>query len=172
MGKLEKKAREWKKGDVQKAMLAALGIAGLLALTAVAPNTLQLLRYVPGNRYRFGRYARSAASRLVAKGQAVWVEENGKKFLRITAKGERDLAFEQAKVALATRKKKRWDEKWRMVVFDVPERRRRVRGRLRDVCFGDAGKQGSGSEGRRSRHATYRWRATLASRSNRCLAGA
>jgi CRISPR/Cas system-associated endoribonuclease Cas2 len=133
MGKLEKRAREWKKGDVQKAMLAALGIVGLLAVTALAPNTLQLLRYIPASHYRFSRYARTAASRLVAKGQAVWTEENGKRFLRITPKGKREIAFEQAKVALETRKKKRWDERWRMVVFDIPERRRRVRGRLRLV---------------------------------------
>jgi DNA-binding transcriptional regulator PaaX len=133
MGKLEKRVRQWKKGDVQKAMLAALGIAGLLTLTAIAPNTLQLLRYVPGNRDRFSRYTQSAARRLVTKGQAEWVEERGKRYLSITEKGKKELAFEQARVALETRKKKRWDGKWRMVVFDIPERRRRTRFRLRAV---------------------------------------
>jgi DNA-binding transcriptional regulator PaaX len=69
----------------------------------------------------------------VAKGQAEWIKREGKTSLRITEKGRKELAFEQAKIALLTRKKKRWDGRWRMVVFDVPEPRRRVRTRLRGI---------------------------------------
>lgn len=65
------------------------------------------------------------------KGYAKWVDRDGKKYLRITEAGRKALAFEQAKVALKNQKKK-WDGRWRMVVFDIPERRRNIRIRLRD----------------------------------------
>lgn len=135
MGRLETGARKRRtKQNIQKALLATLAAAGLLAWAALAPNTLQLLRYMPGDdKYRFGYRIRTTAGRLVAKGQAVWIEREGRKYLCITEKGQKELAYEQAKIALTNPKKRRWDGRWRMVVFDVPERRRSVRFRLRSV---------------------------------------
>lgn len=131
MGKLERASSKRKrKKDIQHAVLAAVAITGLLAWTAIAPNTLQLLRYLPKEKWNLAYRARTAAGRLVAKGQAKWVERDGKKYLRLTEAGHKALAFEQSKVALQNQKKK-WDGRWRMVVFDIPERRRRVRIRLR-----------------------------------------
>ena len=133
MGRLEKSAKKRRrKQDIQRALLASVAVTGLLAWAMLAPNTLQLLRYLPGERNKFGHRIRTAAGRIVAKGQAMWIEKKGKKYLRITNLGRRELALEQAKVAL-TAQKKRWDGRWRMVVFDIPERRRKVRGRLREV---------------------------------------
>ena len=134
MGKLEERARKRKrKQDIQQAVLFSIAAAGFLATAVLAPNALQLLRYLPGERNRYGQRIKTAAGRIVAKGQAEWVERDGKRFLRLTSKGKRTFAFEQTKVALTTRKKKKWDGRWRMVVFDIPERRRRVRSRLRGV---------------------------------------
>jgi DNA-binding transcriptional regulator PaaX len=134
MGKLEEGAlKRRRKQNIQKAVLATLAGVGFLAVTAMAPNVLQLLRYLPGERTKYGFRIKTAADRLVAKGQAEWIKREGKTSLRITEKGRKELAFEQAKIALLTRKKKRWDGRWRMVVFDVPEPRRRVRTRLRGI---------------------------------------
>ena len=133
MGRLEESARKRRrKQNIQHALLASVAVTGLLAWAVLAPNTLQLLRYLPGERNKFGHRIRTAAGRLVAKGRATWIEKKGKKYLRITNLGRRELALEQAKITL-TAQKKRWDGRWRMVVFDIPERRRRVRNRLREV---------------------------------------
>lgn len=121
-----------KKQDIQGAVLATLAVTGLLAWAMIAPNTLQLLRYLPKNKNVLAFQSKTAAGRLVAKGQATWVEISGKKYLRITARGRNELAIEQGKIALKNKKKK-WDGRWRMVVFDIPERRRSVRSRLRMV---------------------------------------
>lgn len=43
------------------------------------------------------------------------------------------LAFEQEKTKLSNLKKRRWNGRWRVVIFDVPERRRQTRDRLRDI---------------------------------------
>ncbi|MBI2025406.1 hypothetical protein HYT04_01300 [Candidatus Kaiserbacteria bacterium] len=130
MGKLEEASRKRKKKrDIQSAVLAVVAVAGFIAFAATAGNAIQLLDYLPKEKYNLRYQMKSAAGRLVAKGYAVWIERDGKKFLRITPAGRKAFAFEQAKVALKNQKKK-WDGRWRMVVFDVPERRRRVRIRL------------------------------------------
>ena len=133
MGKLEDASRKRKKRqDIQYAVLAVVAVAGFLTLAAITPNALRLLDYLPNGKYNLKYRMKSVTGRLVAKRYAVWVEKNGKKYLRLTPAGHKALAFEQSKVALKNQKKK-WDGRWRMIVFDVPERRRKVRNRLRAV---------------------------------------
>lgn len=135
MGALEEASRKKRrKQDIQHAVLAVLAVTGFVAFAAVAGNALQLLKYLPNNKYNLRYRAKSAAGRLVANGYARWVEKDGKRFLQITPKGRKAFTFEQAKIALKNQKKK-WDGRWRMVVFDVPERRRRTRNRLRAVML-------------------------------------
>ena len=132
MGKLEQGARKRaKKENIQRALLGAMLTTGLLLVAVTAPNMLRVLKHVPDYRFRYRIDV--AAKRLVQKGKAEWVKRDGKSFLRITEKGRQEIAYEQERVSLTTRKQKRWDGKWRMVVFDVPERRRSVRFRLRGV---------------------------------------
>ncbi|MCR4276073.1 MAG: CRISPR-associated endonuclease Cas2 [Candidatus Parcubacteria bacterium] len=133
MGKLEEASRKRKKKkDIQNAVLAVIAVTGIVAFAAVAGNALQLLDYLPNEKYNLKYRAKNAAGRLVAKKYAVWVERGGKKYLRVTPAGRKVLAFEQAKVAFGNQKKK-WDGRWRMVAFDIPERRRAIRSRLRAV---------------------------------------
>ena len=133
MGKLEETSQKRKKKrDIQNTVLAVVAVTGFIAVAAVAGNALQLLKYLPNEKYNLRHQAKTAAGRLVAKGLLVWEERNGNKYLRVTPKGRKAFAFEQAKVALKNQKKK-WDGRLRMVVFDIPERRRNVRYRLRGV---------------------------------------
>lgn len=133
MGKLEEVSRKRKKKrNIQQAVLATVAMAGIVAVGAIAGNAVQLLEYLPNESYNLKYRMKSVASRLVAKKYAVWVERDGKKFLRLTPAGRAAFEFEQAKVTLKNQKKK-WDGRWRMVVFDIPERRRAVRLRLRAV---------------------------------------
>ena len=133
MGKLEETSRKRKKKkDIQHAVLATVAVTGFVAFAVIAGNALKLLDYLPNNKYNLRYRAKSAAGRLVAKRYAAWIERDGKKYLRITEAGRKAFAFEQAKIVLKNQKKK-WDGRWRMIVFDVPERRRRIRTRLREV---------------------------------------
>lgn len=140
MGKLEQEAKiRRRKRDIEKTILATVAAAGVLSVALVAPKVLDLLKYTPLNKYKFAYRTRTVAGRLVAMGYMTWVERDGKKFLRLTPAGQKMMQLEKEKAALKARKKKRWDRRWRMVVFDVPERRRKVRGRLcaimREVGF-------------------------------------
>lgn len=120
--------------DIQRAVLTTIGIAGIIAVMAIAPNLPQALPGIMGKkRYRaqFGYRARTAAGRLAQKGLVRFIERDGKRFAELTTEGKRVLAIDSAKAALAVQKQKRWDKRWRMIIFDIPERRKYVRERLR-----------------------------------------
>ncbi len=127
-----KKRRQW--GIVQQAVLGTLAVGGILTVAVVAPNALQLLGGTR-NKYRFAHQSKSALSRLAQKGYVVFEEKNGTKYARITDLGERKLALEKQKASLQVRQNKRWDKKFRIVIFDIPERRRNVRDQLRHTMF-------------------------------------
>lgn len=131
---LEKKAKHRRvKQNIQKAVFATVATAGLIAVAVIAPNALQLLRYIPDNRSLYDRRAKSALNKLARKGLVTFVERDGMKFARLTKSGLTRLAFEKESLALQLDKKRKWDKQWRMVMFDIPEYRRGVRARLRGI---------------------------------------
>ena len=132
MGIIEKSAkrgRQW--GAFQQAMLAAVAIGGVVVVAATMPNAARLLKYFPGYKKgaRFNYQAKTSLGRLVARGLITFEEKDGKRYARITEAGGRMLEMEKAKEAVT--KKKRWDRRWRVVIFDIPERRKNVRARIR-----------------------------------------
>lgn len=145
MGKLESVAKQKRRKDyVQRAVLAAIGVAGLLSVAAVAPNTIQLLGKFERTR-RFVYQTNSVLSRLAAKGHIRFETKNGKKVVTITPAGLRALEIQTETSAIRARRPKRWDNRWRMVMFDIPETRKRDRDNLRRtmieagfVCFQDS----------------------------------
>jgi DNA-binding transcriptional regulator PaaX len=74
-------------------------------------------------------------SRLIKAGYITFAEENGKKRLQLTKKGEW-FAARIGEGTLIPKKPKRWDGKWRMLVFDIPERRRKSRDQIRLTLTG------------------------------------
>ncbi len=129
---MEREARrERRLGAFQQALLAAVVVGGVVLIAATAPNAVQLLKYFPGYKKgaRFNYQTKTALGRLAANGCITFVEENGKRYARITEKGQRKLQMETEKVAIA--KKRKWDRRWRVVIFDIPERRKNMRASLR-----------------------------------------
>ena len=132
MGALERKARNNRRlGMFQATALAVVAIGVVVFIASTAPNVAQLLRFFPGYKKgaRFNFRIKSVLSRLAAKGLVVFVEKGGKRYARITEEGRHTLNLETARMQIG--KKKKWDRKWRLVIFDIPERRRSVRMRLR-----------------------------------------
>lgn len=122
------------KNNIQRTVLASVGVAGVLAVALVAPNVFQALPHIMGKkRYKLAFEARTAVQRLKIKGHIRFIERGGRKFVEITDAGKRALAFEEARASkpAQTKQKRRWDQRYRMVVFDIPEKRRGVRERLR-----------------------------------------
>lgn len=129
MGKIEEVSK--KRTRNQKLKLLVLGsvtVVGMLAIGLVAPNVLGAmakLGLVPKSRE--DEYIAAARRRL--KRQGLLEERDG--FLRITTKGQAHLRRLLLSLARPARMK-RWDEKWRILIFDIPERRKNIRARIRE----------------------------------------
>ena len=133
MGDIEIAAKKIRRrGQVQHALLTALFIGGMIALGA-APRVdiIQLLGTRKRDAAQLKYQINDALMRLARKGLVRFVERDGQRFARLTERGERQPKLEREKAALQLRKKKRWDKRWRVIIFDIPERRRRTRGLLR-----------------------------------------
>jgi len=130
MGELEKKAKRNKtKGKIQGAVLATIQVAGVIAIAAVAPNIFQALPYIMGKqRYKLTFQTKTAIGRLIAKGH---ITRNDRGMLEITDTGARHIAIEQARANAPAKQKRRWDKQYRLVMFDILQRRRSTRDRLR-----------------------------------------
>ena len=131
MGKLEIRAKVLRRRRyVRDAALAAVGVSGLLLVAMVAPNALKLLAKTPIGK-RFKDQTRTVLSRLAHSGLITFEERGGKRYARITEKGRRELALEQQRKALQAQRKKRWDRRYRIVIFDIAEGRSAIRTQLR-----------------------------------------
>ena len=134
MGAIEIAAHKKRKKRKLKTglLLAALG-AGILLTVAMAPNALQLFRYIPGKRDgRFLYQNKRALTRLKEKGLVTFIKRGGRWYARTTDKGRLFLLGEGLQKHVFRSKSKRWDGQWRVVTFDIPEKRRSTRDRLRD----------------------------------------
>jgi DNA-binding transcriptional regulator PaaX len=133
MGVIENEARKnRRRGYLKDALLASIAISGVVLVAAITPNALAQLRHLPAMKRAQLRYqAKTTLGRLATQGLIVFEKQDGNKYARITPKGQKVLLFEQQKILLTNGKKRRWDERWRVIIFDIPERRRKVRDRLR-----------------------------------------
>lgn len=131
MGSIEIGAKKKRhRRNVRNAMLITIGTAGLIAVAAIAPNMFQLLGR-SGALARIKYQTKGILARLKIKGEIEFIEHDGKRYVRLTEKGEEVLAFEQQTMLLANSKPRKWDYRYRLVMFDVPERRKKIRERLR-----------------------------------------
>jgi len=124
MGKLEEKNRKRvKKQKLQKIVLTTVKVAGVLSVGLLAPNvfgTLSKMGFMP--RLREKEYVLSSASKLTKRGLLIF--KNGR--YNLTLEGEKLLRrWELSDYKLHQPKK--WDKKWRMIIFDIPEKKKKVR---------------------------------------------
>jgi len=135
MGIVETEARKKRiYTNVQQTLLATVALAGIVLVATTAPNLPMALDKLPAIRRAKLRYQyRTAFGRLAAQGHIVFEKRGGKQYARITEAGRKVLAFEQEKAKLTDTRKRRWNGRWRVIIFDIPERRRRTRDRLRNM---------------------------------------
>ena len=128
MGEIEERnKRKARKGEIQKLILESVKLAGILSISLVAPNVIKAMDKLGliSNK-RQGEIVSSLASRLAKKGL---LEFNGK-YYELTESGERRLRQVSLRGYKLPRQK-RWDKKWRVIIFDIPEKKKNTRELMR-----------------------------------------
>ncbi len=133
MGKLEKefKKRE-RKANIQKIILSSIATVGLLSVAILAPNALQALKLFgiePKNKWQKYNINHSI-KRLKDHGLICFETTSKGTFARLTPKGE-DKLRKFRLLGYKLKKPRKWDKKWRMLIFDIKEKRKGTRDKIR-----------------------------------------
>jgi len=130
MGNLEEANRKRvRRGEIQKLILESVKFAGILSVGLVAPQVIGAmgkLGLLPNKRQ--DEIVRSSASKLAKRGLLVY--RNGR--YELTQDGEKKLRLWELQ-NYKFKHPHRWDKKWRVIVFDIPERKRKVRDQIRNL---------------------------------------
>jgi len=119
------------KTDYQKMILGILAITGMLAVAVIAPNCMQLLDFIPKQKHRRLNYINKVVAQLEKRGLLKVVKnKNGVKIARLTDLGRKKLKEYHLK-DLQIKRPKKWDGKYRVIIFDIKEWKRSTRNKLR-----------------------------------------
>lgn len=116
-----------------KIILGSIGMVGLVSMAILAPNAVQCLEMFWGRnkrKYSSGSYIKRTINRLESKGLIELKGINDDTFVCLTEKGRQELLKYQIREKIIDKPRK-WDKKWRVVVFDIEERARNLREGLR-----------------------------------------
>lgn len=131
----EKVKQKAKRKKIQKAVLLSIYITAGLGMVLMAPNAARLLKYIEkyiGPKPRLNRRISQAINRLCERGLIERIQTDNGTALQLTKDGVKlAISIDEEEKIFEIRKPKKWDEKWRVVIFDIWERRRVVRDRLR-----------------------------------------
>ena len=133
MGYIEEESRKRaRRGEIQKIILETVATAGILSIALVAPNVLKSLKMLGIDvSDRKKEIVNSARKRLVTTGL---LEYDKKGYLKLTEKGVQKLRLFTRENYQIPRPKK-WDKKWRVIIFDIKEERKTSRDKIRKTLF-------------------------------------
>lgn len=115
-----------KKGEITKEILKGLATGGLIVASFALPNLPQIFSLLgiknAKDRYRIKRTIES-----LKKKKLIEVYEKGnQEVMEITESGKKRVLFYKFEEMSLTRPKK-WDNLWRVISFDIPERYKKER---------------------------------------------
>lgn len=123
-----------KHNQIRNAVLLSAYFTVGVGMMVMAPNAVRLLKYVEkaiGPSPRLKRRVSQKYSELIAQGIFRRIATQDGFRIELTEKGKKIAEELNEREEVRPTKQKKWDQKWRIIMFDVWERRRNVRDELR-----------------------------------------
>ncbi len=118
--------QKYSKGQIAKIILKTLLIGGTIVAVLALPGMAQTLKlFLPSDRKGKQKIRRSLGGLRKQRFVRIY-EKDGKEIVEITESGKKKILsyqFEDMKL----NQSKKWDGMWRVVIFDIPEKRKRSR---------------------------------------------
>ncbi|MBI3634140.1 MAG: hypothetical protein HY228_00800 [Candidatus Yonathbacteria bacterium] len=115
-----------KKEERQEMIFNILLGVGVLATAIVAPNAVQLFKYLIPRDSRDKWETERSLSRLIKRGLVKKRRTNGEDYYSLTLLGNKQAKkYQLNSIKIAVQK--RWDGLWRLVMFDIPEDKKMAR---------------------------------------------
>lgn len=116
-----------------KTVLLTIAAAGVVSMAIMAPNALQSLDLFYGKKrkkYNQKYYIKSKISELKNKNYIEFCHKDNQTFVSLTEKGK-NLLLKYKLKELTLKKPTKWDNKWRLVIFDIKEYKKHIRDSMR-----------------------------------------
>lgn len=128
MGKLEQESQKrGRRANLQKIILQSIVIAGIITVGLLSTNALgAMVKMGIFPKRRQKEFIKNSRDRLVQKGFLVYKDKQ----LSLTEKGK-VLLVKLELLDFRLKKPKRWDKKWRVLIFDISEKRKVLREKVR-----------------------------------------
>lgn len=130
--------RKYKRGEIAGAVLKGLLLGGIVIAVVALPGMAPVLNLFGGNNKRNQYKLRRALYQLKKNKLVNIYYKDNKEFIEITEKGKKRLLqydYDNMKIKVP----KKWDGMWRMVIFDIPEKRKKARDaiviKLKEIGF-------------------------------------
>lgn len=118
--------------SIAKVVLGVVGVAGVLTIATIAPNSVQMLKIFGLNDKKYKTKSVYSSLKRMQNQRLIEITDNGDETtISITEKGKKKFLsynFETMTVLIP----KKWDGKWRIVGFDIPEKKKQAREALRN----------------------------------------
>jgi len=116
----------YQKGEIAKKILILAAVGGALAVVCVLPGMAILFKAFDA-RTSQERYRVKRAVKQMEKGGLLMRKiQNGKEELVLTDQGK-DKVWSYLEENLQIVKQKKWDKRWRVLMFDIPETKGKIR---------------------------------------------
>ena len=126
-----------RKIDWTDVLLRVISLSRLMTMAIVAPNAIQYLPKLGffGKSKFYGYSVNRAVKRLADDRFIEFIKnEQGVNCIRLTEKGRQTLKKYELK-SLEIKKPRRWDGKYRVIIFDIKEYKRQTRDKLRSWLY-------------------------------------
>lgn len=127
------------KSQIVRDIFTLLVVGGIIAIAATSPYFVQNVLRVQKNWKKYPKQKISDTFYRLRKQGLIKIEERNRQiYISLTPEGEKKAGIYQIdKLRIA--RPKHWDRKWRLLLFDIPEKRKisreALRGKLKELGF-------------------------------------
>ncbi len=115
--------QKYDKGEISKIILTSLLTTGAFVMILALPNLAQLLKYIDIEDGKIKLKIRRSAGSLKNKGLIKMENRGGEIYVALTDKGRKEARLNNLKLDRSDKHEK-WDKKWRIIMFDIPEEKK------------------------------------------------
>ena len=119
-----------------KDIILFLATGGILVAGIIAPNAIQLFKFIlkDDNEISFGKFSQSRmrfyVRRMQKQGFIKRIRKENQIVFMLTEKGKK-IAKKYNIDQIKLKNQKKWDRVWRVIIFDIPEKKKKARDALR-----------------------------------------
>ena len=123
-----------RKSNIERKILDYLLISGAIILALQHPaNMSRFIRKLPRDLRKYKEtQLKRALYRLKKQNRIEYIKENGNNMIVKITKGGRDFLKKIDFDNMVLERLQKWDKKWRLIIFDIPEKKKPAREALRE----------------------------------------